>query len=92
MQTYITIFSPGSLPSPVSDFDSQVTIEYARATAVGFSHTINPRNKVAADVVCYGWSGAFDAIGLKLENPTNPALARTIITESTPGMERLPIT
>ncbi len=72
------------MPPLVSNFDSQVTIEYPRSTAVGFSHTINPRNKIAADVIWYGWSSAFDSIGLKRENPTNPALANTIITDSTP--------
>jgi long-chain fatty acid transport protein len=60
-------------PAPVySRFDSQVNIVWPRSVGVGLTHILSERQRLSMDVSWFDWSDAFDNIGLRLTNASNP--------------------
>lgn len=58
-----------------SDFDAAVGLTWPRSVGVGVRHDLCPHRRISADVIWYNWSQAFDTLGLRLTNPTNPLFA-----------------
>ncbi len=55
-----------------SHFDADLSLKWPQSLGGGITHQLAPRHRVAADVIWFDWSGAFDNVGLRLNNPTNP--------------------
>jgi len=67
---------PGSPPTiESSDFDAQVALTWPRSVGVGVKHSLCAHRRVSADVIWFDWPSAFDSIGMRLSNPSNPAFA-----------------
>ena len=47
-------------------------IKWPQSVAAGVRHKLCSHRTVAADVVWYDWAGAFDQVGLTLQNPSSP--------------------
>ena len=60
-------------PAPVySRFDSQINIVWPRSVGVGFTHLLTERQRLSTDVYWFDWSSAFNNVGLRLTNASNP--------------------
>jgi long-subunit fatty acid transport protein len=80
-----TLFTPLGVIG--SDFDTQIDLVWPRSLGVGVKHEMANCHRVAADVIWYDWSHAFDRIDLVFTNPSNPvigALAGPEIRDSFP--------
>jgi long-chain fatty acid transport protein len=68
------VFAMG--PTPIhSDFEADVNLAWPRSVGVGINHRLCPHRRISADVIWYDWHHAFDDIGLRLANPSNPVCA-----------------
>jgi long-chain fatty acid transport protein len=63
----------GPMPVP-ANFDARLSIDFPQTFGVGIKHVINDQHRISADVIYYGWHNAFDALGLRLTNGSNPLL------------------
>jgi long-subunit fatty acid transport protein len=60
-------------PAPVySRFDSRVNIVWPRSVGIGLTHILTERQRLSLDVSWYDWSSAFNNLGLRLTNASNP--------------------
>lgn len=60
-------------PIPIqSDFNSRIAITWPQSLGLGIKHLLTEQHRFAADVIWYGWSSAFDDVGLKLTHASNP--------------------
>ncbi len=53
-------------------YDSELEIEWPQSAGVGVRQQLGPYETLSADVIWFGWSGAFDEAGLRLRNSSNP--------------------
>jgi len=67
------VVGPGPMLLP-AHYDARLGINFPQSAGIGIKHVINDQHRVSADVVWYGWHDAFDRLGLKLTNGTNPML------------------
>jgi long-chain fatty acid transport protein len=56
----------------VSSYESGMDITWPRTLGIGLRHELCPHRIVSADVIWTDWSKAFDSIGIRLTNPSNP--------------------
>jgi len=61
-----------------SDFDTQVDLVWPRSVGVGLMHKLCDCRRVAADVIWYDWSHAFDRLDLVFSNPSNPVIGAVV--------------
>jgi long-subunit fatty acid transport protein len=74
-------------PPIKSDFNARTAITWPQSLGLGIKHRVAEQHRVAADVIWYGWSSAFDDLGLTLTNASNPmvtALLGPKISQSVP--------
>jgi long-chain fatty acid transport protein len=71
----------GYTPQPIPiRFDAELDITWPQSVGVGIKHELSGTSRVSCDVIWYDWSGAFDQIGMKLTNASNP-LVRLLLPE-----------
>jgi long-chain fatty acid transport protein len=58
-----------------SGFDAHLDLTWPRWLGLGIRHELCPHRVVAADVIWYDWSSAFDQLRLGLTSPSNPLVA-----------------
>ncbi|MBX7136238.1 MAG: outer membrane protein transport protein [Fimbriimonadaceae bacterium] len=63
---------PGTPLQFPSTFNSRLAITWPQSLGLGIKHTIADQHRLSCDVVWYGWSSAFDDLGLTQTAPTNP--------------------
>ncbi len=56
-----------------SDFEVQMKLACPRSVGLGVKHSLCPHRRISADVIWFDWSRAFDSIGVRLTDPSNPA-------------------
>ncbi len=67
--TTVDVLAP---PLGSSNYDSTASVVWPQSVDVGIRHQLCPYRVIAADVIWYGWEGAFDQFPLTLNNPSNP--------------------
>jgi long-chain fatty acid transport protein len=55
-------------------YDMDMGIKWPESLGGGIRHQLNRRQTVAADVIWYNWSDAFDSVSMTMSNPNNPVL------------------
>jgi long-chain fatty acid transport protein len=54
-------------------YESELEVEWPQSAGVGVRQQIGCYEALSADVIWFGWSGAFDEARLRLWNPSHPA-------------------
>ena len=67
------VVGPGPMVLP-ANYDARLGLTFPRTAGIGIKHVINDQHRVSADVIWYGWHDAFDNLGLRLTNGSNPML------------------
>ena len=67
----VDVFGLGPVPIS-SQFDTKVDLEWPRSVGVGIVHVHNCRHRISLDVIWYDWSNAFNGLGMRLTNSSNP--------------------
>jgi long-subunit fatty acid transport protein len=62
-----------------TSYDSDLHVEWPQSVALGIRHALCPHRTIAADVVWYDWSHAFDNFELDLNHPTNGGFPPSVI-------------
>jgi long-subunit fatty acid transport protein len=63
----------GLAPVPLSsNFDSEMDLVWPRSLGVGLMHRLTDSHRIAAEVLWYDWSHAFERFDIKLTNASNP--------------------
>jgi long-chain fatty acid transport protein len=55
-----------------STYDTEMNMTWPQSVGLGIRHEFCPHRIISLDLIGYGWSSAFDDIGLTLSNPTTP--------------------
>jgi long-subunit fatty acid transport protein len=67
------VVAPGPIVLP-ANYDARLALTFPRSAGIGIKHVIGEQHRISADVIWYGWHDAFDNLGLRLTNGTNPML------------------
>jgi long-chain fatty acid transport protein len=71
----------GMAPVPVpSDFDADLAITWPRSVGLGMVHDISCRHRVSTDLIWINWANAYDTLGMRLSNPSNPVVGAALGT------------
>jgi long-subunit fatty acid transport protein len=84
LDAHVPGFGPALTPG---HFDAQLDIVWPRSFGVGVVHRLADQHRIAADVIWYDWSGAFDQLDLTLTDSNNPlftAVAGPVIKDTYP--------
>jgi long-chain fatty acid transport protein len=74
--TRATLITPAGLVG--SDFDTQIDLVWPRSLGVGVKHELCPCQRIAADVIWFDWSHAFNRLDVAFSNPSNPIVGGLI--------------
>ncbi len=66
-----------------STYDTELDMTWPQSVGMGIRHEFCPHRIFSIDVIWYGWSSAFDEIGITLTNPNTPGFP--------PIVEQLPL-
>ena len=54
-------------------YETGMDMTWPQSLGLGVRHQLCPHRSVSADVIWFGWSSAFDTLGLRFTNPANAA-------------------
>jgi long-chain fatty acid transport protein len=57
-----------------SEFDAELDLTWPRSLGLGMTHDLNARNRFSMDLIWINWESAFDSLGMRLSNPSNPVV------------------
>lgn len=77
------VAGPGPTLLP-ANFDARLGITFPQSAGIGIKHVIAEQHRISADVIWYGWHDAFDNLGLRLSNGSNPLLNSLLTALGTP--------
>lgn len=60
---------------PAAGFDSELHVQNPASLGIGTKHLLKPSTTLAADVIWYDWSSAFNQFDLHLSNPDDPTIS-----------------
>ena len=74
-ETQFGLHGPSTVEVPglgASRYDTRLNVTWPQSVGLGIKHKICPHRIIAADVIWYGWSQAFDSFRLWFNNPGTP--------------------
>jgi long-subunit fatty acid transport protein len=63
------------MPGPASiqsEFDAELDLTWPRSFGLGIQHDLSERHRLSTDLIWINWSSAFDTLGMRLSNASNP--------------------